>query len=163
VLTGPMATRQLVEAIPFYAGLTLEEIGGRGVRWQERDAASSFPDVEAGPFELEAPPAAPSPNGTLRLGTFRSIWSAPEVEVSPALKFLVPRQRVELSPDDARRLGVEPGQQVEVAFDGASVRAEVFVRSSVPAGSAFLEDALLVDAANALTNGEPRLVEVRPA
>ncbi|MGN6372676.1 MAG: NADH-quinone oxidoreductase subunit NuoG [Solirubrobacteraceae bacterium] len=36
VLSGPMATAQLFEAVPFYSGLTLEEIGGRGVRWQER-------------------------------------------------------------------------------------------------------------------------------
>ncbi len=39
VLTGPMASQQLFDAVPFYAGLTLEEIGGKGVRWQERDAA----------------------------------------------------------------------------------------------------------------------------
>ncbi len=31
------ASQALFDAIPFYAGLTLEEIGGRGVRWQERD------------------------------------------------------------------------------------------------------------------------------
>ncbi len=39
VLTGSMASQQLFDAVPFYAGLTLEEIGGRGVRWQDRDAA----------------------------------------------------------------------------------------------------------------------------
>jgi NADH-quinone oxidoreductase subunit G len=38
VLSGPMATAQLFEAVPFYTGLTLDEIGGRGVRWQEREA-----------------------------------------------------------------------------------------------------------------------------
>ena len=32
-----MASQQLFDAVPFYAGLTLEEIGGRGVRWQERE------------------------------------------------------------------------------------------------------------------------------
>src|SRR5262249_21929971 len=42
VLTGPMASQQLFDAVPFYADLTLEEIGGRGVRWQEREAASAF-------------------------------------------------------------------------------------------------------------------------
>jgi NADH-quinone oxidoreductase subunit G len=36
VLTGSMASQQLFDAVPFYAGLTLEEIGGKGVRWQER-------------------------------------------------------------------------------------------------------------------------------
>jgi NADH-quinone oxidoreductase subunit G len=29
--------------VPFYAGLTLEEIGGKGVRWQEREAAGAYP------------------------------------------------------------------------------------------------------------------------
>ena len=43
VLTGSMASQQLFDAVPFYAGLTLEEIGGRGVRWQERDAAGAYP------------------------------------------------------------------------------------------------------------------------
>jgi NADH-quinone oxidoreductase subunit G len=43
VLTGTMASRQLFDAVPFYEGLTLEEIGGRGVRWQERDAAGGYP------------------------------------------------------------------------------------------------------------------------
>ena len=33
-----MASQQLFDAVPFYAGLTLEEIGGKGVRWQERKA-----------------------------------------------------------------------------------------------------------------------------
>jgi len=42
-LTGSMASQQLFDTIPFYEGLTLEEIGGRGVRWQERDAAGAVP------------------------------------------------------------------------------------------------------------------------
>jgi NADH-quinone oxidoreductase subunit G len=46
VLSGPMASQQLFDAVPFYAGLTLEEIGGRGVRWQERAAAESYPTRE---------------------------------------------------------------------------------------------------------------------
>jgi NADH-quinone oxidoreductase subunit G len=40
--SGAAATEQLTEAVPFYAGLTLEEIGAKGVRWQEREAAASF-------------------------------------------------------------------------------------------------------------------------
>jgi NADH-quinone oxidoreductase subunit G len=42
-LTGSMASQQLFDAVPFYEGLTLEEIGGRGVRWQERAPASAVP------------------------------------------------------------------------------------------------------------------------
>jgi NADH-quinone oxidoreductase subunit G len=164
VLRAPEATAALADAVPFYAGVTLEEIGGRGVRWPERDAASKFPETAAlEPAALEPPPAAPAPNGALRLGTFRSIWAAPEVEVSPALKFLAPHQLVELSPQDAERLGLRPGDHVQVASDGTSVDAEVVVRSTVPAGNAFLAEATPRDSANALTDGGPRLVEVRKA
>ena len=46
VLTGPMATAQLVAAVPFYEGLTLDEIGGQGVRWPGREAAAAFPAAE---------------------------------------------------------------------------------------------------------------------
>jgi NADH-quinone oxidoreductase subunit G len=41
VATGTMASRQLFDAVPLYAGLTLEEIGGKGVRWQQRSAAGA--------------------------------------------------------------------------------------------------------------------------
>jgi NADH-quinone oxidoreductase subunit G len=39
VLSGAMASGQLFDAVPQYTGLTLEEIGGRGVRPQEREVA----------------------------------------------------------------------------------------------------------------------------
>jgi NADH-quinone oxidoreductase subunit G len=42
-----MTSQQLFDAVPFYAGLTLEEIGGKGVRWQERPAASAYPAQES--------------------------------------------------------------------------------------------------------------------
>ena len=46
VLTGTMASQRLFDAVPFYSGLTLEEIGGRGVRWQDRPAAGAYPVKE---------------------------------------------------------------------------------------------------------------------
>ena len=46
VPTGAMASEQLFDAVPFYAGLTLEEIGGKGVRWQDRAAAAAYPGRE---------------------------------------------------------------------------------------------------------------------
>src|SRR5205085_2562649 len=118
VLTGAQATAQLAQAVPFYAGVTLDVIGGRGVNWQAREAASALPEAEAGPFELERPPAAASANGALRLATYRSIWASKEVEASPALRFLAPEQRVQLSPQDAERLGLGDGDPVEVSHDG---------------------------------------------
>jgi NADH-quinone oxidoreductase subunit G len=159
-LTGAMVTRQLVDAVPFYAGLTLEEIGGKGVRWQARAGADSFPEAPLGPFELEPPQPAAQANGRLRLGTFRSIWAAEEVHVSPALRFLHPGQHLEISPADAQRLSVFQGERVVVGADGTQIAATVNVRSAVPPGSVFLESGVPEQSASSLTGA---LVEVRKA
>ena len=42
VRTGPMASQQLFDAVPFYAGLTLDAIGGRGIRWPASEAAAAL-------------------------------------------------------------------------------------------------------------------------
>jgi NADH-quinone oxidoreductase subunit G len=108
VLSGTMASQRLFDAVPFYAGLELEEIGGRGVRWQERDAAAAFPAADAAVASgagsaradegakpsLRAEPGVtlePGPDGADFAG-WRSVWDAPEVEYSPALEFLFPRE-----------------------------------------------------------------------
>jgi anaerobic selenocysteine-containing dehydrogenase len=88
------------------------------------------------------------------------VWAAPEVEVSPALKFLHPRQRVEISPADAQRLNVLEGDRVVVGANGSSVRGTVALRDAMPPGSVFLQDAIPEDSASAL---EGPLVEVRKA
>ncbi len=178
VRSGPMASAQLAEAVPFYAGLTLEELAGHGVRWQEREAAANWPTVSLPPAE-----GAPAVAGAgLRLGTYRSVWAAPQVQASPALAFLHPRQLLEIAPADAERLGLREGEEVEVARAGRfaeaaaetgadalafalpdSVRATVALRASVPAGAVFLGEGIPAQAANALTNGGgPIAVEVRP-
>jgi NADH-quinone oxidoreductase subunit G len=140
-LTGPMVSKQLFAAVPFYAGLTLDAIGGKGLRWPAAEAASAWATAGTGVAAAPAPPeAGPEANGRLRLGTYRSIWAGPEVEASPALRFLRARRRVELSPHDAQRLGVLDGEKVVVDGAGAAtVGATVSVRAAVPPGSIFLE------------------------
>jgi NADH-quinone oxidoreductase subunit G len=91
VLSGASASRMLFDAVPFYAGLTLEEIGGRGVRWQERDPASAFPQPDLQGAGSAAAPVGPGENGA-ELAAYRSVWDAPEVEHSPSLEFLHPRR-----------------------------------------------------------------------
>ncbi|HWI74256.1 MAG TPA: molybdopterin-dependent oxidoreductase, partial [Baekduia sp.] len=139
VLTGSQASQQLFAAVPFYNGLTLDLIGGKGLRWvAEPSAASAWPAADAPAFST--PEAGPSPNGRLRLGTYRSVWAGPEVAHSPALQFLKARSRVELSPHDAQRLNVFDGDKVVVGGDGGgAVDATVSLRAAIPAGSAFLE------------------------
>ena len=165
VLTSGMAFKQLVEAVPFYEGLTLEEIAGHGVRWPAREQAAAMPDglepmevaaAAPGAPSHDAPPAAA--NGHLRLGTYRPIWASPEVEISPALKFLFPGQRIELSLQDAERLGIADGETVSVSQNGTSLSATAAIRSGVSAGTAFLAEGIGSDSANVLT--EP-VIEVR--
>ena len=125
-----MATAQLVAAVPFYAGLTLEEIGGRGVRWPARDGRRGLPRRRArratpAPTTRPGRRRAARANGRLRLGTFRSIWNATEVRVSPALHFLHPELRVEMAPADAQRLELFQGDRVVVGSDGQTVDATV--------------------------------------
>jgi NADH-quinone oxidoreductase subunit G len=158
---GTTVSSVLFDAIPFYTGLTLDEIGGRGVRWPALPAnAAAWPEGDTGPFGLEPPPHAASPNGALRLGTFRSIWAAPEVERSPALKFLRQVQRAEMNPVDAERLGVAHGDAVVIGSNGHRVSATVALRSGVPEGSVFLEEGLDENSATELDAG---LVEIVPA
>ena len=81
VLSGGMASAQLFAAVPFYAGLTLDEIGGRGVRWPELDQDWG---TAWEPAQLGAWPTFPAAGtGRLRLGTFRSLWADKTVDVSP--------------------------------------------------------------------------------
>jgi NADH-quinone oxidoreductase subunit G len=158
---------QLVDTVAFYEGLTLEELGGHGVRWPERRpgtaSATGEQSAEDGPPQGASSAAAPAPaaapaNGALRLGTYRPIWASPEAEISPALHFLIPGQQLELSPQDAKRLGIAHGDEVQVAQNGTRLNARAAVRTGVPEGSAFLAEGIATDSANSLT--EP-LVEVR--
>jgi NADH-quinone oxidoreductase subunit G len=157
--TSGMVLGRIAAAVPFYAGVTLDEIGGQGLRWHDRDAASRFPSLASAPSAAVERAPAPSPNDALRLGTFRSIWAAPEVEASPSLRFLAHEQQVEMSPVDAERLGLRNGQKVHVGANGTQVSATVALRAAVPAGTVFLEENIVADGANALTGAD--LVEVR--
>jgi NADH-quinone oxidoreductase subunit G len=147
--SSAMVTAAVAEAVGFYP--TLEEIGGRGVRWQEHDAAASLPDERPSDEPLAEPPAL---EDGLRVGAAPSLWSGPAVEHSPSLRFLTPQARAELSPGDAERLGVASGDDVELRVNGSSVRARAAVRSGVRAGSVFLTGGPEV---------APRPVEVRKA
>jgi NADH-quinone oxidoreductase subunit G len=159
VAAGPMASRRLFEAVPFYAGLTLDAIDAGGIRWPATEAAAALGGAAWEPVALAVPPAAPgSGDGKLRLGTWRSLWSATEVDLSPALRFLRPRQLVELSPVDAGRLGVRDGELVEVGSNGTRVQAAARLRASIPAGEVFLAAGTHEQPANALTES---LVDVQ--
>jgi NADH-quinone oxidoreductase subunit G len=177
----PSAFAALAEAVPFYAGITDAEIGGRGVRWQERPAASSMPSPGEGvgtPSSLGVRPEADvasadatgadsakrsegTPTPSLKLGTYRDLWAGPITELNPPLRFLAPQQRIEMSVADAERLGLRSGDEVQVGQNGTSVRAKVAVMGRVQAGVCFLVEGTADGNANALLNGGPVSVEIQ--
>ncbi len=165
----------LFAAVPHLRGLTLDAIGGRGLRWQDTDAAAAFDPPAWEPERLSVPDAAP---GGLRLGTFQTLWASKEVDVSPILRFARPAPLVELSAVDAERLGIVHGEEVEVASPvrpgeaghgpvrpGEAghgkchrLRGPAVVRAAVPPGSVFVPEGVRAAPANLLTG---LVVEVR--
>jgi NADH-quinone oxidoreductase subunit G len=163
--SAPEALAALAADVPFYAGLTHEEIGGGGMRWQERPQASAWvrDEVPVPAAEPAAPVAsqpagsgreAEHPGGGISLGTYRDLWAAEVTERSPALRFLMPGQTLEVSLADAERLGISQGDDVDVRSNGHSVRARVAVRERVRPGAGFLIEGLAEQSANVLAGAE---------
>jgi NADH-quinone oxidoreductase subunit G len=178
VTSQPTAFKALTSAVPFYASITDADIGGRGIRWQETDSASSLPTSATGasssPADAgvdsadtqrerasdEAMPVADGQPQTLALGTYRDIWSGPITELNPPLKFLKPSQRLELSPEDAQRLGLATGDKVRVTQGDRSLEATVLVKERIPEGVCFLAEAIPGANANSLLNGHQVRVQI---
>ena len=164
---APEALEAITEAVPFYEGLTDSKIGGRGIRWQDSDAAEAFAGALS---SVDAPPAAGSAPGPaeagqedsdgLTLGTYRDLWADSTTDLSPALNYLMPAQRLEISVADAKRLGLSRGDEVSVNSGESSVNARVAIRAALPEGTCFLIEGTVEGNANVFTNGRPAKVEI---
>jgi NADH-quinone oxidoreductase subunit G len=157
--SAPEALAALAGEIPFYAGITPEEIGGRGVRWQDRPAASAAAELAArsdhrtSRSDLDSDDSGTLTAKGLRLGTYRSLWADEVTDRNVALRFLAPGQTVDLAPSDGERLGLADGDEVEVRSNGTAVRARVALKERMRPGTAFLVEATATDNANALPAG----------
>ncbi len=173
----PSAFEALTQAVPFYEGITDSEIAGRGVRWQERPAASKLSRAtgDDGTTEPERASGTGSPGtpgesrpgdpvrDALTLGTYRDLWAGPITELNPPLKFLQPQQRVELSPADAAALELQQGDTVRVGQNGSAVEATVQIRERIEQGVCFLVEGTAEGNANQLLNGSAVSVEISRA
>jgi anaerobic selenocysteine-containing dehydrogenase len=102
----------------------------------------------------------PAAGDSLVLGTYRDLWVGPITELNPPLRFLTPRPELEVSPADARKLGLKTGTSVRVSQNGSSVEATVRVKERVQPGVCFLSEGVAGGNANALLNGGPARVRV---
>jgi len=83
------------------------------------------------------PQSAPRPVGRsrgLRLVAYRPLFSGPAVERVPELQFQRPRAELELSREDARRLGIATGDEVTVQSNGTSLRLRARVTRTTRKG-----------------------------
>jgi len=201
----PTAFAALTDAVGFYNGISEADIGGRGIRWQDREGSTSAqtgsegPGPEGsteserpGPIETSdadavdterdapismvqpdatprgvasagSPPAVPpnaSSDDSLLLGTYRDLWAGPVTELNPPLKFLTPHQRLEISPQDARRLDLKNGEAVRVSQNGSAIVAAVLIKERVSPGTVFMAEGVAEANANALLNGGPVQVKI---
>jgi NADH-quinone oxidoreductase subunit G len=147
--SAPEALAAIADEVPFYAGLTHDEIGGTGVRWQERGAATALAGERFADGATASPAPGPAQDG-LRVGTYRDLWAGDVTERNVALRFLAPAQRVELAVADGERLGLATGDEVEVRSNGTSLRARVALRERMLPGTAFLIEGTAAENANAL-------------
>jgi NADH-quinone oxidoreductase subunit G len=149
----------LTAEVPFYEGLTYEEIGGTGVRWGDRPAGQAWTPPVAGRHGAAAPEREIVGEGLL-LGTHRDLWAVDVTKRNPALRFLMPKQKLELAAEDAEDLALSPGDEVTVSVNGHSVEATVAIRERMRPGAAFLIEGTDESNANLLTNGVPPRVRV---
>lgn len=158
--TAGMAFGEMVDDVPFLASLTLDEIGGKGVRWPATAGAANWPAAKISLDAQSEAAVVPPANGALRLARAGSIWRGPEVAASPALRFLVPAADARLAPADAERLGISDGASIALTVEGAEVSATARLDSRVPAGTVVAQAGVPSGGADELPLG---LVEVRTA
>jgi NADH-quinone oxidoreductase subunit G len=163
-LTAGAVFAALAQAVPFYRGLTLDEIGGDGLRWPARDESAAAARQAVGDLGFSTPGDPPAPlepaDGVLRLAARPALWASWVTEHSPSLRFLAARQVVELNPLDAERLGLRTGDEVEVSANGESITATARVRRSVARGTASMLLGTAENNANLLIDGAPTLIEI---
>ncbi len=149
----------LTGEVPFYEGLTYEEIGGTGIRWGDRQAGQAWTPPAAERRSAPQPERRADGDGLL-LGTYRDLWAADATKRNPALRFLMPKQKLELAAKDAEALDVDGGDAVTVSVNGRSVEATVAIRGRMREGAAFLIEGTEEANANLLTNGAPPRIKV---
>jgi len=152
---------------PSYAGISyrrLEEEGG--LQWPCPDSGHpGTPYLHEGkfsrgkglftPVEYRPPAEQPDEQYPLLLTTGRNLFhyhTGTMTRRSNGINAFKPEETVQISPDDASRLGIDEGDLVEIASRRGNLKARAAVTEQVPAGMIFMTFHFHETPANLLTN-----------
>jgi anaerobic selenocysteine-containing dehydrogenase len=116
-----------------YGGLPFGEVGERAALRARVPSSAVGEDKVSDTRRVSEGPG-------LQLVTYRPLFAGPAVERVPELQFQRPGPEVELSREDARRLGIANGQTVEVSSNGTAVRLRARLSRELAAGIARVPD-----------------------
>ena len=116
-----------------YGGVPYGEVGEQAAL--RGRAPSSQP---AGEKASDTRPVSDGPG--FRLVTYRPLFSGPAVDRVPELQFQRPGPEVEISRDDARRLGIANGQTVSIRSNGTSLELRARLTRDVSEGVVRIAD-----------------------
>ncbi len=158
---------EIAALTPQYAGMSHERLEGGGLQWP-----CPTPDhpgtrvLHQGKFvrgpglfsavDYAPPLELPNEEFPLVLSTGRILyhWHGGTLSRrSPGLDALAPEAKVEIAPDDARRLGIGEGEQVRVRSRRDQVVAKAHITDRSPSGTVFMTFHYAEAAANLLTAG----------
>jgi NADH-quinone oxidoreductase subunit G len=132
-----LAERFDVELSP-YTPLVFAELSERCYGGIDYSAIGEMAVLPERVGEVDVPPAPKAPKRAsgkgLRLVRYRPLFSGPAVERIPELQFQRPGSEIELSPDDATKIGAAAGATVHVRSNGTSVELRARVNKRLVKG-----------------------------
>ncbi len=157
---------EIASLTPSYAGISYERIEDRGLQWPVPN--SNHPGTPIlhtdkfsrgkglfSPVEHQEPAEKPDQEFPFTLTTGRILQHYHTGSMTrrvAGLEALAPEERVEISPEDAARLGVEDGGWVRVSSRRGSVESRAWITDRVGSGLVFMTFHYAEALGNALTN-----------
>jgi NADH-quinone oxidoreductase subunit G len=107
-----------------YAGMPFGEVGEQAPLVPREPSAEDVPEFVAQSHKVAG----------FRLVPYRALFSGPAVERIPELEFQRPAAQLELSRDDAQKLGIANGDEVTVRSNGTSLQLRARVSRQLARG-----------------------------
>jgi len=156
---------EMARLTPIYGGISYERLENGGLQWPCPDPEHpGTPYLHKGRFSrglgrfhptpFKEPVELPDDDYPFILSTGRVLYhfhTTTMTRQSDGLAELYPGGDVQISPEDAERLGIKPGEVIEVASRRGSVRARALITERVPPGMVYMPFHFREAPANVLT------------